>query len=168
MPAVVLLQAGQRPQSINTELRRNLSAPGNTVRFWAKAEIENYLLHADTIAKLSGAAPEAIEQRITEAVESLHDVSRSAFCSASIRIATAMDSRKALLEAEEAFDEIWMDSGRRLGIVRGTQVLRLVNGWLESEGYRTVTNRKIAKSIRPHMLEDEIFNLLVEIDDLVN
>lgn len=168
LPAVILLQAGQRPHSINTELLRNLSAPGNTVRFWTKAEIENYLLQADTVAKLSGAAPEAIEQRITEAVESLHDASRSAFCSASIRVATSMDSRKALLEAEEAFDEIWMDSRRRLGIVRGTQVLRLVNAWLESEGYRTVTNRKIAKSIRPHMLEDEIFNLLVEIDDLVN
>lgn len=168
LPAVVLLQAGQRPQRINAELLSNLSAPGNTVRFWIKAEIENYLLHAGTIARLSGAAPEAVEHRITDAAESLHDVSRSAFCSASIRIATAEDPRTALLEAEETFDKIWMDPKRRLEIVRGTQVLRLVNNWLESEGYRTVTNRKIAKSIKPQMLDGEIFDLLLEIDDLVN
>jgi hypothetical protein len=153
---------------MNAEIVRNLSAPGNAVKFWIKAEIENYILNPDIIAKLSGAAPEAIEQRIIDAVESLHDVTRSAFSSASIRLATPGDSSHALFEAEEAFDKSWMDVHRRSDLVRGTQVLRLLNAWLDTEGYRPVTSREIAKSLKPHMLAGEIFDLLLEIDDRVN
>ena len=48
-------------------ISRRLTAPGVTVKIWPRAEIENYLLDPETIARVSGAAPEVVALNIIEA-----------------------------------------------------------------------------------------------------
>lgn len=59
LPAVVLLQGGQRTEAGDELLRHQLAAPENTVMIWQRAELENYVLDPDTMARICGADADA-------------------------------------------------------------------------------------------------------------
>lgn len=165
LPALVLLQGGQRPDSINRQLVENLTAPRNTVRVLTMAEFDNYLMNPDVIARVSGAAPEAIYDRLDEALTSLYQRSKAAFVAAELRILGA--SAETLTAAERDFETAWLEREQRLRLVKGSQVLRSINVWLEAEGYRTVTPRELAKALKPTEIANELFDLLFEIEEQI-
>jgi hypothetical protein len=168
LPAVLLLGAGQRPDKVNVQLLASLAAPGNTVRIWSRPQIENYLLHAETLARVSGAAPEAITDRMACALASSYEATKASYGSAAVRAAAPGSSAQALGHAEEVFDVLWLSTETRQELVLGTRVIGKLNDWFSSEGYRTVTARELAKAIKPHVLAVEVFDQLLHIDGLVS
>lgn len=167
LPAVVLLQAGFRPQSLNRKILENLTAPGVTVAVWTRTELENYLLDVDTIARVSGASPDAVALHLTEACSQLRAVSRAVFTSTWVGGALEGSAKEVLLQAEQTFDELWSERARQVEIVRGTQLIREINVWLERDGYRLISGYSLAKAIRPQSLAAEVLNVLLGIDDLL-
>lgn len=167
VPAVVLLESGNRPPFANDALADRLTTPGVTVTVWNRVEIESYLLDSQTVARVSGAAPEVVLLKIVEAHASLRESTRAAFLSEWVAFAPEGKGAEVLLRAEEHFDYLWMDSSRRVELVRGTQVIKALNVWLEGEGYRPVTAYLLAKAIRAPALAPEVLDVLLGIDDIM-
>jgi hypothetical protein len=167
LPAVVLLQAGHRPKIANDEIVKRLTAPGITIKIWSRAEIENYLLDPDAIARVSRAAPEVLALRIVEAQSRLREVTRATFISDWVASAQEGYGRETLINAERLFDALWAESERREELVRGTQVIKDLNAWLERGGYRPISAHLLAKAARPQALAPEVLNILLGIDDIL-
>jgi hypothetical protein len=167
LPAVLLLQAGFRPPNLNAMIVDDLTQPGITATILTRTEIENYLLDAETIARASGAASEAVAQHMAEACIRLREATRAAFTATWVRGAKEGRGNEALLQAENTFDAFWSIAARRAEIVRGTQVIKELNIWLETDGYRTISGYQLAKVIRPQTLTAEILNVILEIEEMV-
>jgi hypothetical protein len=168
VPAVVLLESGHRPGVANDQLARRLTTPGVTVTMWNRVEIENYLVDPDTIARVSGAAPEIVVLKVIEAHSRLRESTRAAFLSEWVASAPEGQGSQVLLRAEEHFDYLWSDRARHVELVRGTQVIKDLNVWLEQEGYRPVTPYLLAKAIRANALAPEVLDILLGIDDMLS
>jgi hypothetical protein len=167
LPAVVLLQAGYRPANLNARIIEDLTAPGIKVTILTRTELENYLLDADTIARVSGAASEAVALRIAETCIKLREPTRAAFTATWIRGAQERPANEVLCQAETAFDACWAIAARRTEIVRGTQVISELNIWLEKDGYRAIHGYGLATALRPQTLTAEILNVLLRIDEML-
>jgi hypothetical protein len=167
LTAVVLLEAGLRPQATNQALVKRLTAPGITIIIWSRSEIENYLLDPETIARVSGAAPEAVALQTAEIHSRLRESTRAKFISEWVASAQEGCEQEMLAKAEQAFGALWSQVGRRVEIVRGTQVIKEMNLWLETGGYRAISANALAKAIRPQALTPEVLNVFLGIDDAV-
>lgn len=167
LPAVVLLQGGHRPKTTNDEIVKRLTAPGITIKIWCRAEIENYLLDPDTVARVSRAAPEVLAFRIAEAFSRLREMTRAAFISEWVASAQEGYGRETLIKAEQLFDALWAENAHRQELVRGTQVIKDLNNWLEADGYRPISAHLLAKATRPQSLAPEVLDMLLGIDDIV-
>jgi hypothetical protein len=168
LPTVVLLNAGHRPKAINDEIVMRLAAPEITVKIWSRSEIENYLLDPETVARVSRAAPEILALHIVEAHSLLRESTRAAFISEWVASAKEGQGSETLNRAEQLFDILWADDLRRVEIVRGTQVIKELNAWLETGGYRLISAHLLAKATRPQSLVPEVLDLLLGIDEIVN
>ena len=168
LPAVVLLEAGNRPEVANHALIRHLTAPGVTLRIWQRAEIENYLLDPETIARVSGAAIEIITLRMSESIARLRETSRSHFISEWMVTTQLGKEREVLEQAEAAFDSRWSHNGGRIELVRGTEIIKDLNSWLERGGYKPVTPYLLSKAIKPHALDPEVSRLFLELDGMLD
>ena len=165
LPAVVLLQGGQRTEPGDDLLRNQLAAPENTVMIWQRAELENYLLDPDAMARVSGGDADAIMDHLRTAIARLEGPTRRAFAANSVRSAGRGDSRSALDDAEREFDRLWKDEDSRLRLIRGTEVLATLNEWTEREGYKLIAAHQLAKALPPHSIPGEVFGVLLAIDD---
>jgi hypothetical protein len=167
VPAVVLLDGGLRPDSANSAARRRLEAPGVKVMFWSCPEIDNYLLDPETIARVSGAAEETLSLQIAEAQAGLREAARRKFISERVAVAEEGAASSALADAEADFDNLWAKYERRAELVPGTLVIKRINEWLETGGYRPISSHLLAKSIRPQRISHEVIDALLGIDELV-
>lgn len=166
-PAVVLLQGGHRPPHLNRQISDHLGAPGITVTVLSRSELESYLLDADTIARVSGAAPETVDQRISEICLGLRESSRASFTAAWVGAALEGRGEEALHEAALTFDAHWADPARRVELVRGTEVINALNTWLERDGYRTISGLALARAVRPQVLPPDLLHALLAIDEVL-
>ena len=164
LPAVIMLQSGHRPEIYNQRIAALLSAPEITVKIWQMTELENYLLDADTVARASGAAPETVALRLAEVCNGLRETTRAALTSAWVGAAQEGQGLEALRRAEVEFDEKWSDPAKRMELVRGTLVIREINLWLTSQGYRAVNGYKLAKAIKPQAIPLEMVRAIIDID----
>ncbi len=167
IPAVVLLQGGQRPAASDDILRKQLAGQNNTVMIWRRAELENYVLDADAIAHVCGGDADAIAVRVREAIAMLESSTRLAFAANSVRTGQG-DSRAALEAAEREFNDLWSNEDNRPRLVRGTEVLATLNEWTEREGYKLISPYQVAKALQPHAILAEVFTVLLAIDDLAS
>ena len=167
VPAVILLEAGLRSETTNQAVVKRLTAPGIHVIFWSRTELENYLLDPATLARASGAAPEALSLQIAEAHTRLREVTRAKFISERVASAEEGHGQEAVFKAEQMFDTLWADHGRRMELVRGTLVIKEINHWLEGGGYRPVSAQLLAKIIKPQDIVHEVLNVLLELDEKV-
>lgn len=134
---------------------------------WMRTELENYLLDPDTIARVSGAATETVAINLAEIYARLREDTRTSFTSTWVSAAQEGKSIDILLEAEQLFDNLWAVSARREEIVRGTDVIKELNTWLERDGYRAISGHALAKAIRPQFLAPEILNVILGIEDMI-
>jgi hypothetical protein len=167
VPAVVLLDGGLRPERANAAAMRRLEAPGVKVMFWSRPEIENYLLDAETIARVSGAAEDTLSLQLAEAHAGLREAARKKFISERVSVAEEGHAHKALTDAEAEFDKSWTKYERRAEVIPGALVIKRINEWLEMGGYRPVNAQLLAKAIKPQKIPHEVMEVLLGIDELV-
>lgn len=168
LPAVVLLQAGHRSAAHNEQIASALAAPAVTALILPRAEIENYLLEPETIARVSGAAAETITIKISLIHEELRERTRSAYISANIANAREGVAHEALLAAEMDFDSAWNHQASRCKIVRGTDVINALNIWFEYEGYRIVSSYALSRAMKPQAIPAELLQLILGIEELIS
>lgn len=168
VPAVVLLERGLRPESDVARLRRVLAAPGVELTFLGSVEIENYLIDPDTLARVSGAAPFAIDEHINEVVDDLQSAAKRRYVAGVVASGTDQNATDSAQTAEAEFDEAWADRRNRRHLVRGSDVLDGINLWLEREGYRCVTPIAAARALKGPELPTELYDTLLWLDRLAD
>jgi hypothetical protein len=167
LPAVLLLQAGNRSKEFNQKLARQLTASGVTAVFLERPEFENYLLDTDSLARASGAAPESIAVQIADACEGLQGKTRADYIAAAIS-ESSPDLGATVRTAEAEFDRRWQDVQGRTSLVRGSDLLATLNAWLEKGGYRLVTGLSVAKVTKPQVVAGELLAVLHNINEMVS
>jgi energy-coupling factor transporter ATP-binding protein EcfA2 len=168
LPAVVLLQRGQRPDADIDRLRRILAAPNIELAFLGSVEIDNYLLDSEALARASGAAPFAIEEHIDRVIEGLSGAAKSQYLAGTVAGGSPKPVQDVVEEAERHFDGLWATSAGRRTLVRGSDVLDGINLWLEQDGYRCVTSLSAARALRGPELPAELFETLLWLDRMAS
>jgi hypothetical protein len=106
--------------------------------------------------------------KINQIISNSREATRAIFIAESVASAQEGYGRETLALAEEQFDVLWKDHTRRVEVVRGTQVIKELNAWLEHEGYRPITAYRLAKGTKPQALVHEMLDVLMGIEDLLS
>jgi predicted ATPase len=175
-PALELFAIADRdyhpdPVSLKTSL------PAEHIRWhiWERTEIENYLLHLPTIARLVGGAGQQTtfdENLLKVEFEKLLDASRN---SASDRMVQAFDEiRRRLKEpwdaatmarmAREFLEQHWPSEKVALADAKDV-VLPGLKRWLQDQGWGQFSDIKLAEMLRPEDLPQEIHGLAKALAD---
>lgn len=168
LPAIVLLQGGYRPKAVNDEIISRLNGPGISVRILDRPDIDNYLLDAETIARVSGAAAEVIAVRMAEAAAASRDDTRAAFITEWMASAREGEGMAILSRAERVFDELWHDGDRRMELVRGATIIKALNKWFEKDGYKAINSYRLARAAKAQIYTAEMLGLLLGIEDMLS
>jgi hypothetical protein len=166
VPSAILLQSAYRSEAFNKRLASVLSASSLVVEVCACPEIENYLLDSATVARISGASPDTLSLLLPKIYDELREETKTAFISGRMQSSLGQHAPAALAESGLHFDQIWADRAGRDRLVRGSDVLRKLNVWLEHSGYRLVSAYELAKAVRPQALSAEIVGILFRFEDL--
>ncbi len=165
IPASLLLGGGLRHPQLNHELVQSLAESEVDCHVCELPELESYLMDTATIARVSGAAPEAVALHMADAHISLYDSARAAWAAQWVSSGSHGESRSVLAEAEAAFDDIWATPEKRGRIVRASWVLDELNKWLERDGYRPAIPYAIARAIKAPAIPVELITVLLDLDD---
>ena len=168
IPRILWLGSGLRPAEKNAVLVQALANAGARVHIWAMRDLESYLCSPATIARASGAAPEAVEQRIADVFAHLQDESRSQYVAArSGTSGTSAGRNLSPNDIEIEFERAWATWDRRASLVLGTDLIRELNRWLAQDGYRQVTFLSLARSAQTAKLPAELLTAFMDVDELV-
>ena len=154
-----------------------LRQAGVGAHVWARKEIENYLL-----------VPEAIEavvaQKTAKRTSALKRVTRDDVGQRMLAIATTHQEEvrgqmlaRVLLEKRASgedmsttivnfnreFDRAWVDPAFVMAVSPGKAILSELNSWLQSEQGASVTAREILNNLPPHLIADEVEEVMKDI-----
>jgi hypothetical protein len=166
LPSAVLLQSAYRPETLNNKIAALLSASGLNVVICLRPEIENYLLDAGAMARVSGASADTLSVMLPKIYDELYERARSSFISGYIQSALGENASATLKESELQFERIWGERANRETLVKGTDVIKKINLWLEQGGYRLIDSLALAKLVKPQVLSQEIVEHLFRLEEL--
>lgn len=163
----VILDRDYRSPEATQRIRRQLREIGVKPHIWKRKEIENYLLAPRTLAELSGADEQWVQNALEECADELEtEVYSQIFSDVARENKGRGKSPKTLSkEAKERADTVWGDSGRRLSLCGGKDILRLLNRRLQKDGKRSVTARGLASKMHEREIAGEVRNLLISIEN---
>lgn len=161
----LLLDRDYRSTTEIEAIERQLAAASVDAHIWRRKEIENYLLDSETIAKLSGASPSAIDRMLADSADDLREHVEGQLVAHALKEArpgvdAATTTTKVLAELRER----WKSPAKRLGFIPGKQTIARLNERLQRAGHRTVTARKIAAKIDLDAIP-EMRDVLIRIDE---
>jgi hypothetical protein len=164
----VILDRDYRTEATVERVRRRLRAAEIDPHVWRRKELENYLIVPSALARDSGASEAWIEQTLEDCVSDLEDdvyAQINAEYMKQVRRETPKAAGPTVLkEAKKRADARWGDPARRLQVCGGKDLLRLLNGRLQSAGHETVSARKLARSLRKGEIAEEVRSTLEPID----
>lgn len=167
LPALVWLGSGYRPRVSRDALENLLSEENLNSHIWNRPDIDSYLLDPAAIARASGAAPETVELRISQAMDELRRRAKGELVAAWVSERLDEAPGTVVEEADVHFESVWLEWDRRLEVVRGSHVLRSVNRWLAADGYRTVDSARLARSLHPGDLDQEVIAAFLTAEELL-
>ena len=167
LPSAVLLQSGYRSNATNGRIIESLSASGTIVEVCERPELESYLADPQTIARVSGASAETISMLLPRIYEELRDSTKAAFIAGKIQSSVNSIAPESVGESERSFDVLWSNRVNRESLVRGSQVIRKINLWLEEGGYQLVDSYALASAIRPQSLPTELVGAFFRFENLI-
>jgi len=152
------------------KLTRGAQATRNQINLhiWSRKEIENYLLDSETIAKLSGATPSAIDVMLTESADDLRDHVEGQLVARALKEApSGVDAATTTTKVLSELRDRWTYPEERIGLIPGKQAIARLNERLHRAGHRTVTARKIAARIDLDTIP-EMRDVLIRIDEALS
>ena len=166
--SAVMLQSSYRSVAFNGRIIQSLSRPGVVVEVCERPEIESYLADPYTIARVSGAAADTISLLLPKIYEELRDDTKAAFIAGKIQSSVNGIEPENVAESEQSFDILWSNRANRELLVRGSQVIRKINLWLEQGGYQLVDGYGLASAIRPQSLPTELVGAFFRFENLMS
>jgi len=166
LPSAVLLQSGYRSKAFNARIAAALSAPGMAVEICSYPEIESFLVDPAAVSRVSGASADTLSLLLQQIYEELREEAENAFISGRIQSGSGASPSAIVQESQLEFERAWPERASRARLVRGSEVIKKVNLWLEKGGYHLVDAYELAKAVRPQALPPEFVGILFGLEDL--
>jgi hypothetical protein len=162
----VLLDRDYRSDDVAETVRRELRRVGVQPHIWKRKELENYLLSAAALARVSGASEAWIADALAQCADELEDEVYAQIHGEHARRErkTGKSDTTINKEAKKRADRAWKDPGRRLHLCGGKDLLRLLNRRLQADGYQTITDRGLASKLRGEEIPQEVKTVLAAIE----
>lgn len=163
----VVLDRDYRVEEAIERVRRQLRQAGIMPHVWRRKEIENYLLNPACIARITGASEAWVEESLVACADELEDdvyaqilAEHARHCGKG-RLASASVAK----EAKKRTDAIWKDPRRRLHTCGGKKLLSQLNARLQAADHKATSARRLAGSLRPDEIPDEMKSVLDSIEN---
>ena len=166
----VFLDRDYRSHQESMDLAGNFRQVGVQAHVWERKELESYLLHPEAIARVSGAAVEAVSAKLSEIASEMESDVFSRMLDQHLRSSVSANNHQvtAIVKYKEYFDVRWAEDSWRLSVVPPKQVLSKLNQWLQAErGVTTVSAERLAAALTVVEIPVEMRNALIEVDDAV-
>lgn len=160
-------------EAIDAEVS-SLREAGALVHVWARRELENYLLSAGALAKVSG-VPRAESAVLFESTIEGHRLEAFTTLQAQ-RLAerrtdvggTRRHAENTVLQrAATDFESLWADRDGRMALVDAKAVIRSLNSELQTRGARTLNAHSLARSIPVAEIAPEVREAIGRFEELV-
>lgn len=159
--AWVILDRDYRTDESVAEVEKRLKAAGAHPHIWERHELENYLLCAPAIERISGASTAAVETALKKAVEAQADEVRAGLTREAAR---GTDVGKASVTAQKRIKGLWRGEGK-LTISPGKEVLSALNRSLQKNKHTAVSARALSQEMTDEEIPKEMRLLLRAIED---
>jgi len=166
--AFLLLEGRHRAAASRQALVDALSASSVRVHCLNYFGLDNYLIDAELIARVSGAAPEVVAVKIREACERMRAKCRLSFVAAQVASVHGSRSVDIVTNAESQFDIMWETVSGRTSLVNGRMVVTELNQWLEPQGYRLIDASQLASATKVQSLSQDLLQPLLKIEELLS
>ncbi|MFH7322503.1 ATP-dependent nuclease [Aeromicrobium sp. JJY06] len=164
---VVVLDSDLRSQDVLDSDRSDLVKAGAAVHIWRRRELENYLLSAASIAKVSGVSIDEAEALLSSALDASHSEALTTLQAQRLAERRAKGSKtghlseKSVLEASnQEFAERWKSESGRLALVDAKAVIRRLNTALQARKAKTVNAHALAKNIPRTDMHSDVEDLV--------
>lgn len=164
LPFVLLVGANTHLREPREQLAARLGIDAADVLLLTRPAVESYLLDPETMAKVSGAAPETLAVRLQDAADALYEATRSRWLAAAVQRLSSRATEAQLESERRDFDTLWRDRARRLELLDGRLVLGILNEWLVDDGYNALTAAAIARLVPAGSVPDDLFAVLNHIE----
>lgn len=140
-----------------------------TTHVWERKELENYLLVHGAISRLSGMEESLVITTIDQITMEFHDHVLGQMVTEMQRRAKSIHISQIVKECSAQLSLQWDNPGARLELAPGKEVLAAMNLKLqESEEYRPISARALAKEIRADELATELRDVLLTIEGMIH
>lgn len=161
----VLLDRDYRTGPQCSEIQRRLKAANVNCHVWKRKELESYLLEADPIARLSGAAVDLVEEALAAAADESEDHVFSQVMVEALRRFPRDQQAQAAADARKTFEALWGDPMGRKWVAPPARVIHGLNRRLADSGYETVSFMSIATQMWATEVPPEMANFLDRVEE---
>lgn len=164
----VILDRDYRADDECRTLREQICKWGLRCHVWKRHELESYLLVPSAISRVTGIAPEEAERLLADALEAVKEEAFAGlFGSRCPPLRKQGLSDKTIAQRCQAeLERRWRDSGTRLALCPGKEVLAALNRLLQEAGNKAISPQRLSMSLSPEEVPEEMRSVLESIQML--
>lgn len=163
--AWVILDRDYRTQRMVNSIEKKLADAGANPHIWARHELENYLVSAAAISRLTGADEDWVDEAISKATDDLRDAAFAGLTNAEMTgPSKEKNPGKASVKAQRRLEKAWSDTQTRRNLVAGKELLAGIRRRLQEAGFGATTDRSLSTELRSHEIPHEMTQLLRAIE----
>jgi hypothetical protein len=164
----VLLDRDSRGLDEVSAIEGQLGAVGVRGHIWQRHELENYLLEAPAVSRVSGVDAADVLEILEAAGEDLRTEYRAGYNAAWTKAHPKHDPRRVVKETEAAIEELFaLPLLDRTGRLPGKELRAQMNQRLAAVGARPVSDCALAAELRMAEIASEVRSVLRSIEDSI-
>ena len=160
-----LLDRDYRSDAECKAIRDRLRKLGVHCHVWKRKELESYLLQANAISRLTGAAEAWVENALAEAADEWEAHVFAQMTARALRRFPHDQKTQAITEAKTLFDEAWADRATRKWLAPPEHVLRGLNKRFVAAGHSPTSFAALARRMRSDEIPDEMERFLSRVEE---
>ena len=162
----VVLDRDYRTDEDVKDVIARLDAVGVEGHVWEAHELENYVIRAPVIARISKAPLADVEAIINKSIVAMESDFLTGVTTHLLKKArrARQSEEAAIKKGQKLGAALWADTSRRLLRVPGKELLAAINTELQSAKLKAVAARSLAHRMREAEIDAEVKSLLLKID----
>ena len=165
----VILDRDCSSEDERVQRRQKLLATGLHVHIWHRRELESYLVHPSTIARLANANEALVEEILDEELEKLKPGIEIAVAAERLQNPSNPRLHKITImeAAKQEVEETWHDLESKLTFCPAKKLLSAVNRCLQVHGHKTVSPRALSIHLASEEVPLEMTSVLFQVEELI-
>lgn len=160
----VVLDRDYRTADQVRRVKSRLAAIGVQVHVWRRKELESYLLEPPTMAAALAITELDVRSMLDSITLELKDEVSESVANERARLVKRSDRPATRKRVEAEVDGIWADPKKRLTLCNPKDVLARVNQQMEADGRKATSFQRLARTMKPQDVPDEVKTFLLNVD----